>query len=157
MPLLVISARPICSPGMALKGKKQNISFPHGDVFSQPALAVCSDHPKLPRLLGDYSCFWFILFPRTGGSPAGIPLHSQGLKVPETAAVCVAESLQSSLQLSGRISPLLWGKVAVKPSALGCPLPIPVPISPIIQYNSSSIQSRRLQECQMFGRPRLCS
>lgn len=47
MPLLVISVRSICTPGMAFKGKKQNISFPHGD-FSQAALAVCSDPPEPP-------------------------------------------------------------------------------------------------------------
>lgn len=43
VPLLVITVRHICSPGMAFKMKKQNISFPHGDIFSQGALAVCSD------------------------------------------------------------------------------------------------------------------
>lgn len=70
VPLLVIIVRHIWSPHMAFKMKKQNISFPHGDIFYQAALAVCSDPRKLPS--GRAVCMGltpaFIPFPRTGGS-----------------------------------------------------------------------------------------
>lgn len=50
-----MNVRPICSPDMALKWKKQNIYFVLGDIFSQAAVAVCSDASALPSI--GIACF----------------------------------------------------------------------------------------------------